>query len=113
MKRQILTLSLLFIAVTVVVVDAALLGGWSPIKDLKDKHVVEIAEFAVAEHNKEAKSNLMLESIVKGESQVVSGRNYRLVLAVKGRANAKYQAVVYEKPWENLKRLTSFQPFKG
>ncbi|KAB5551539.1 hypothetical protein DKX38_008850 [Salix brachista] len=72
MKRQVLALSLLFIAVTVVVIDAALVGGWSPIEDLKDKHVVEIAEFAVAEHNKEVKSNLKLESIVKGESQVVS-----------------------------------------
>ncbi|KAJ6700348.1 CYSTEINE PROTEINASE INHIBITOR 5 [Salix purpurea] len=113
MKLQVLALSLLFIAATVVVIDAALVGGWSPIEDLKDKHVVEIAEFAVAEHNKEVKSNLKLESIVKGESQVVSGTNYRLVLAVTGGAYAKYQAVVYEKPWEQLKSLTSFVPFKG
>ncbi|CAK7344942.1 unnamed protein product [Dovyalis caffra] len=116
MKRQTLAHSLLLLllfAITVVVVDAALAGGWSPIKDLKDKHVVEIAEYAVAEHNKHEQSSLKLESIVKGESQVVAGTNYRLVLAVKGGAYKKYQAVVYERPWENFRNLTSFKPYKG
>ncbi|KAG5242379.1 cysteine proteinase inhibitor [Salix suchowensis] len=113
MKRQVLALSLLFIAATVVVIDAALLGGWSPIEDLKDKHVVEIAEFAVAEHNKEVKSNLKLESIVKGESQVVIARITRqLILTVKGgKADEQYEAVVNVS--ENLKALMLFLPLKG
>ncbi|GKV49023.1 hypothetical protein SLEP1_g55797 [Rubroshorea leprosula] len=46
-------------------------GGWQPIKDLNDSHVKGIAEFAVAEINKQSETNLKLESIVKGEQQVV------------------------------------------
>ncbi|KAK4480963.1 hypothetical protein RD792_011825 [Penstemon davidsonii] len=34
-----------------------------------DPHVVEIAKFAVAEHNKEAKASLVFITVVKGESQ--------------------------------------------
>ncbi|KAL5771684.1 hypothetical protein ACOSP7_015838 [Xanthoceras sorbifolium] len=89
-----------------------LVGGWSPIKDLSDPHVKEIAEFAVAEYNKKSKAALELQSVVSGETQVVAGINYRLVVAAKdGSASAnRYQAVVWEKAWEHSKNLTSFKP---
>ncbi|KAH7545330.1 cysteine proteinase inhibitor 1 [Ziziphus jujuba] len=89
----------------------ALVGGWSPLKNLNDPHVQGIAEFAVSEYNKQSKAELKLDKVVKGETQVVSGTNYRLVLAVKnGAKSERYQAVVWEKPWENFKKLTSFDP---
>nr|AJD79055.1 CPI-4 [Morus alba var. atropurpurea] len=88
-----------------------LVGGWTPIKDLSDPHVKEIANFAVSEYNKQSKASLKLKSIVKGETQVVAGTNYRLVLAVKNGATAeRYEAVVWEKPWQHFRNLTSFKP---
>ncbi|OAY55433.1 cysteine proteinase inhibitor 5-like [Manihot esculenta] len=110
MKGHRLIFSFLFFAA---VAFAALVGGWQPIKDLKDPNIVEIGEYAVKEYNKRANTDLILVNVVKGEEQVVSGMNYRLILAVtEGKASKKYQAEVWEKAWENFKNLTSFEPVK-
>ena len=109
----VLLLSLLFLSLFAVDVGRAegLVGGWTPIKDLKDPHVKEIADFAVKEYNKESGAKLKLQKVIKGESQVVAGINYRLVIAAKdGSATKNYQAVVWEKSWENYRNLTSFKP---
>ncbi|TYI23701.1 hypothetical protein ES332_A06G183000v1 [Gossypium tomentosum] len=86
----ILLLSILFLPI--IFSDArkdALDGGWTPIKDIKDPHVTEIA--------------------VKSETQVVSGINYKLVLKAKdGSAVNTYEAVVWEKAWLHFRNLTSF-----
>ncbi|XP_042520858.1 cysteine proteinase inhibitor 1 [Macadamia integrifolia] len=88
----------------------ALVGDWRPIKDLNETHVQEIAQFAVEEHNKEYKTELKYDRVVQGESQVVAGANYRLIIAAKdGVVSNNYQAVVYERPWEGFKSLTSFK----
>ncbi|KAL0398862.1 UNVERIFIED_CONTAM: hypothetical protein Sradi_2229500 [Sesamum radiatum] len=58
------------------------LGGWRPISNPRDHKVLEIAEFAVREHNKLAKTNFKLQSVISGAVQVVGGRNYRLVVSV-------------------------------
>ncbi|KAL3850936.1 hypothetical protein ACJIZ3_012818 [Penstemon smallii] len=73
------------------------LGAWLPLQNPNDPHVVEIAKFAVAEHNKEAKASLVFITVVKGESQLVFGLNY--------------QGVVLEKRWG--KELLSFQEVKA
>ncbi|CAL9085019.1 unnamed protein product [Musa textilis] len=89
-----------------------IVGGWTPIKNISDPDVSEIAEFAVAEHNHEAGTNLTLCKVVKGETQVVAGINYKLVLEAKdGGAGvvSEYEAVVWEKTWEHFRRLTSFK----
>lgn len=107
----ILALVVLSVAAASAARTKALLGGWEPIKDLKAPHVKEIAEFAVSEYNKQSKGNLKFDSVLKGESQVVSGTNYRLVISVKnGKASESYQAVVWEKTWEHFMKLTSFTP---
>ncbi|KAJ9184648.1 hypothetical protein P3X46_004352 [Hevea brasiliensis] len=111
MKRHCLLFALLLFAA---IASAAVLGGWQPIKNLKDPHVVEIGQFAVEEYNKRSNAHLTLVKLVKGEQQVVSGMNYRLILAVKeGKASKKYEAVVWEKTWENFRNLTSFEPVEG
>ncbi|XP_012090836.2 cysteine proteinase inhibitor 5 [Jatropha curcas] len=128
MSRQCLLLCLLFVVSGAAA--AARLGGWQPIKNLNDPHVVEIANYAVGEYNKRSTANLKLnyavgeynkrstanlklEKVVKGETQVVAGTNYRLVLEVNGGASKDYEAVVWEKTWENFKNLTSFKPVKA
>lgn len=89
---------------------AMMVGGWKPIEDVKDPHVVEIGEFAVNEYNKKEKKGLVLNEIVSGESQVVSGINYKLVLDAKdGSSNGKYEAIVWEKVWIGYRNLTSFK----
>ncbi|KAJ4835801.1 hypothetical protein Tsubulata_029235, partial [Turnera subulata] len=108
-----LLLCLLSAAAAALTAEAALVGGWKPIKDLKDPHVIEIAEFAVGEYGRQAHAQLKLDKVLKGETQVVSGVNYRLVLAVKqeeGAGSKRYEAIVWEKPWANFKNLTSFKP---
>ena len=87
-----------------------LAGGWRPIKDVNDPHVKEIGQYAISEHNKKAKSDLQFDHVVRGESQVVAGINYRLVIAAKdGSVSNNYEAVVWEKAWEGYRNLTSFK----
>ncbi|KAK3036926.1 hypothetical protein RJ639_030891 [Escallonia herrerae] len=84
-------------------------GGWQPIKDVKVPEVQEIAKYAVAEHNSRAKTDLRYESVVRGETQVVAGTNYRLVIAARdGGVGKQYEAVVWVKPWQHFRNLTSF-----
>ena len=46
------------------------LGGWSPIKDVNDSHVAEIANYAVSEYDKRSGAKLTLVKVSKGETQV-------------------------------------------
>ncbi|KAK9091927.1 hypothetical protein Syun_026838 [Stephania yunnanensis] len=86
-------------------------GGWQPIDVQNNAHAVDLAQYAVNEHNKQAHTHLKFESLVRGESQVVAGVNYRLTLAAKDEILVRqYQAVVYERPWENYRELNSFVP---
>ncbi|WZY78439.1 hypothetical protein YC2023_024823 [Brassica napus] len=92
-------------------------GGWSPISDVKDPHVVEIGVFAVSEYDKQSKSGLKFVTVVSGESQVTAGTNYRLMVTVDGSigvagagVSKKYEAIVWEKPWLKSMNLTSFKP---
>ncbi|KAG0455193.1 hypothetical protein HPP92_024152 [Vanilla planifolia] len=90
----------------------AVVGGWTPINNLSDPHVQEIALFAVAEHNKEGEPQLTLRRVVSGETLVVTGVDYRLVIEATavGGSFGKYEAVVWEKSWEHFRQLTSFKP---
>ncbi|KAK9089831.1 hypothetical protein Scep_028913 [Stephania cephalantha] len=54
-------------------------GGFQPV-DPKDPHVVEIARFAVDEHNKQAHTNLVFLEVFGAESQIVKGRNFKLTI---------------------------------
>ncbi|KAG6533272.1 hypothetical protein ZIOFF_007138 [Zingiber officinale] len=86
------------------------IGGWAPIKDVEDSHVRELGDFAVEEHNRREHDELTFDKVVRGETQVVAGINYRLVLRARdaGGSAADYQAMVWEKVWINFRQLTSF-----
>ncbi|KAL5097491.1 hypothetical protein RYX36_001818 [Vicia faba] len=92
--------------------EAARTGGWTPIKNINDPYVKEIAEFALTEHGKQSGEKLSLVKVVSGESQVVAGTNYRLVLAAKdgSAATKNYEAQVWDKPFAHFRNLTSFKP---
>ncbi|XP_050365351.1 cysteine proteinase inhibitor 1-like [Argentina anserina] len=83
-------------------------GGWSPIKDLKDPHVQEIANWAVSEYNRINHKGLVFQVVLQGQDQLVAGINYKLLISVKdGSSTANYEGVVYEN-LDKIKKLTSF-----
>ncbi|BAS94690.1 cysteine proteinase inhibitor 2 [Oryza sativa Japonica Group] len=77
-----------------------------------DLTTVELARFAVAEHNSKANAMLELERVVKVRQQVVGGFMHYLTVEVKepGGANKLYEAKVWERAWENFKQLQDFKP---
>ncbi|XP_073016721.1 cysteine proteinase inhibitor 1-like [Primulina eburnea] len=91
---------------------SAIVGGWQPIKDLNSPNVLEIAKFAVSVHNKKSNAKLQFVKVVKGESQVVEGMNYKLVITANdvaaGNVPSDYETVVWDKPWAHIRQLTSF-----
>ncbi|MCD7447615.1 hypothetical protein HAX54_032233 [Datura stramonium] len=87
-----------------------IVGGWKRITDVTAPEIVEIGKFAVDEHNKKAKTNLIFQKIIKGESQVVEGINYRLVITAKdGDSPHNYFAEVWDKPGKKSRSLTYFE----
>ncbi|XP_062000572.1 cysteine proteinase inhibitor 5-like [Rosa rugosa] len=89
--------------------EVIVVGGWRPIENIGDPHVKEIAEFAVSEYNQSQKKNLVFQSVVRGETQVVAGIKYRLVISVKEDDSFEnYEAVVWEKRWMKFRKLISF-----
>ncbi|KAL6546828.1 hypothetical protein OROMI_022549 [Orobanche minor] len=108
---------LLVLAPNVASARGAIVGGWRPIKNLKDPEVVEIAQYAVMEHNKKAHTDLSMVNLFKGERQVVAGTKYRFVVAAgygPGASDPKnYSAVVLCKPWQGIKQLLSFEEIQG
>ncbi|KAJ0586547.1 putative Cystatin domain-containing protein [Helianthus annuus] len=90
--------------------EGTLSGGWKPVPDVTDPTVVDIAKFAVDEHNKEAHASLKFVKVVKGECQVVAGMNYNVTItAADGGAGKNYVALVWNKPWEKFMQLVSFK----
>ncbi|KAL6626468.1 hypothetical protein ACP70R_030194 [Stipagrostis hirtigluma subsp. patula] len=91
---------------------AALVGGWSPIKDVNDPHIQELGGWAVAEHVRQVHDGLQFTKVVSGREQVVSGMNYELVIVVSNGAgkSATYGAVVYEQEWTKTRKLLAFDP---
>ncbi|KAJ0252777.1 Cysteine proteinase inhibitor 5 [Hirschfeldia incana] len=90
-------------------------GRWSPIINVKDPHIVKVGEFAVSEYDMQSKSELKFVAVVSGDSKVVAGTSYRLIVAaydsVAGPGASKnYEAIVWEKEWLKSMNLTSFTP---
>ena len=88
-------------------------GGFSPI-DVDDPDVKEIADFATSAISESSNSGpLSLIKIVKAESQVVAGRNYKLILelsnVVGGVSEAEEtlcEVVVFHQPWTQTRKLS-------
>ncbi|XP_062207166.1 cysteine proteinase inhibitor-like isoform X2 [Phragmites australis] len=79
-----------------------------------DLHDIDLARFAVDEHNKKANALLEFDKLVKVKQQVVAGTMYYLTIEVKdGEVKKLYEARVWEKPWMNFKELVDFKPAEG
>lgn len=106
--KSLICLSLILLPL-VSVVEGGLIGGWKQIKDLST--VEDIGKYAITEHNKQSKGNLVFVKVVEGKQQVVSGIKYDLIIAAKngGGVTKKYEAVVVERLWEHFRSLESFK----
>ncbi|XP_075521592.1 cysteine proteinase inhibitor 1-like [Primulina tabacum] len=91
---------------------SAIVGNWRPIPNVNVVEVLEIARFAVSEYNKKDNVQLELVKVVKGETQLVEGTNYRVVIiandAAGGNAPGNYEAVVWDMPSKHFRELSSF-----
>ncbi|KAL1320351.1 hypothetical protein HN51_065076 [Arachis hypogaea] len=109
---SLLFLSACFSALATSRPPVALGGRWTHIKDAhKNLRAVATGEFAVKEYNKQSGTNLTFVQVVKGDTQVVDGTNFRLVLAVEDEKSKKmdYEAVVWEDIHRRSRNLTSFR----
>lgn len=93
-------------------------GGWQPVGDLSDPHVVEIAKFALSEFSKQSEpvqNKLVYYNMAKGETMVESGVRYQLVIGATNETIPDplfslnyYEGVVLEKAWKHFRQLLSF-----
>ncbi|KNA05911.1 hypothetical protein SOVF_186010 [Spinacia oleracea] len=91
-------------------------GGLEPV-DPNSPKIIEIANWAVKEHNKEGGIPLEFIRVIKAEQQVVSGMMYYIVLeATNGLLihgapiTNEYFAKVYDQPWTHTRKLEVFEP---
>ena len=87
-------LSLLSLAAATNRLDLA--GSYKPIKNIDDPKIQSLGEFAVNEHNKQAKTQLQFQKVISGEMQIVAGTNYNLRLtALEGTSSGTYGTLVF------------------
>uniref|UniRef100_J3M8G0 Cysteine proteinase inhibitor n=2 Tax=Oryza brachyantha TaxID=4533 RepID=J3M8G0_ORYBR len=77
-----------------------------------DLRTIDLARFAVDEHNSKANAALEFERVVKVRQQVVGGFMHYFTIEAKEAGGAKklYEAKVWERAWENFKQLQDFKP---
>ncbi|XP_058735609.1 cysteine proteinase inhibitor 5-like [Vicia villosa] len=109
MKLQYVVLLLVVLLASAGVKNQVIASVWTPIKDINDPHVINIAKYAVTEQDKKAKLNLKLDKVISGETKVADGTTYCLnISASDNTASNKYNVVVLEK-----QTLTSFVSLKA
>jgi hypothetical protein len=87
-------------------------GGYSPI-NVNDVKVKEIASFATTAISANTNSGpVTLTKVVKAESQIVAGKNYKLTLELNGaEGDILCEAIVFDQPWSNVRKLSESKCF--
>ncbi|XP_020164330.2 cysteine proteinase inhibitor-like [Aegilops tauschii subsp. strangulata] len=78
-----------------------------------DLGVVDLAHFAISEHNSNTNAVLEFRKVVKVKQQVVAGWMYYITIQVsEGWGKQLYEAKVWKKPWpdSNPRQLVEFKP---
>lgn len=88
--------------------DGPVVGGYSK-ADVKDKEVVDAAQFAVREQAKKTKSKIELIKVVRADRQVVAGMNYKLRLEIKTGDQLSLVNVVVWKKLDGTHALTDWK----
>lgn len=87
-----------------------LTGSYSP-ADVNDATVREMADFATLAISKSTNAGaLSVVNIISVETQIVSGKNYKMTLQAQGDAGVQTcSVVVYDQSWTKTRKLTSFK----
>ncbi|XP_077550917.1 mialostatin-like [Haemaphysalis longicornis] len=114
-------------ALACLLVVCASVGGWGDQDPQSSPMYKSLAHFAVAQRVEGLDNYDTVLDLTRVETQLVAGWNYRLTFTIAGssckigeveyteercpptttEAKATCTAVVYERPWENILRLTS------
>ncbi|XP_022156941.1 cysteine proteinase inhibitor 5-like [Momordica charantia] len=92
------------------------LGDYETIKDVNDPFIHEIGRYACIEYNRIHRNDSkftphVYENVVEGKEAVVAGTNYKLVLKITiNKQSHNYEVIVYDRPWDSHRELTSFRP---
>lgn len=128
MRPQCLLLLVVLILPLAAATSTVQIGGWKPIEDVSNPVVREAAEFVASEYNtKQAKdrNKLVFETVLRGETQLVAGTNYKLVISAKNESSVanptrvigtaaanNYKVFVYDRAWgasQGIGLLSSFE----
>ncbi|GAU15079.1 hypothetical protein TSUD_08170 [Trifolium subterraneum] len=115
MKFQYVVLLLIVLLASTPVRNQAIQGDWTPIKNIDDPHVIEIANYAVTEHDRQTGLKLKLEKVISGETKIFpEGTKICLnITASEDSASNKYNIAVLENPVNHFRNLTSFVPLNN
>ncbi|XBI95114.1 hypothetical protein VPH35_031643 [Triticum aestivum] len=109
------TTSFLLIVVVVIVYAIGVpatgyANGWEPIKNINDKHIQELGDWAVLEFSKRVNCLVKFNKVVSDRQQLMSDMNYELIIDVthfEGK-DGKYKAEVHEQELTKKRQLLSF-----
>ena len=111
MKPQYFVLLVVLLA-TMTLRNEADSSGWVPIPDINDPHVIDTANFAVTEHDKQTGAKLKLDNVISGEKKVLVDQTTIClnITASDSAASNKYNIAVVEKlSFRNLTIFTLLQ----
>nr|CAH0104200.1 unnamed protein product [Daphnia galeata] len=93
-------------------VGGSVTGGYSPV-DVNDAKVKEIASFASSAISANTNSGpVTLTKVVKAESQVVAGINFKLTLELNGAEGAILcEVIVFDQSWTQTRKLSESKCF--
>ncbi|KAI3717461.1 hypothetical protein L1987_69095 [Smallanthus sonchifolius] len=110
----ILTPQSIFLSIPLASSSDTLVASWRPIKNLSNTKVVDVGKFAVARHNFQAKTRLVFDDLVDGETRSQTQTEYNLTIAASDGGDdddtiRNYVAVVSDMQYQDFMHLVSFR----
>ncbi|KAL0716751.1 hypothetical protein Bca4012_066073 [Brassica carinata] len=114
MLKALICLCLILLPVISVVGEKAPPGRWKRIRNLERDYFVNIAKFAVDEHNKHSKNKLVFIRILEGREQMDTGQRDYFKIGVRNSEDWSeiYEASVFDKEHKNAPILEFFRKIR-
>nr|XP_027075973.1 uncharacterized protein LOC113699822 [Coffea arabica] len=105
-----LVLAMLALVLVASINTEARFGTRWRILDPYDPSRIELGELAIDLYNKQAKTNLVFETVGEVYTQYFNGENYRVhLIAKKGNKLEQYWAFLHQHPFDNVTTLVSLE----
>ncbi|KAL0650555.1 hypothetical protein Bca4012_093246 [Brassica carinata] len=114
MLKALICLCLILLPVISVVGEKAPPGRWKRIRNLDRDYFVNIAKFAVDEHNRRSKNKLVFIRILEGREQMDTGQRDYFKIGVRNSEDWSeiYEASVFDKEHKNAPILEFFRKIR-